>query len=315
MEDIELQKKAKTHKGKVYLKSLLPKLIEDPRQGLFINTNNSSEIMRMILDNLYITRKDYSKKLNRKEMIQNIKENIKDVEYLCDKNNCSLFTFASDQKKKPMNLVMGILYNKQILDYFEFEVVNFIPISYFSKDIEIDSYMKPVLIFQGEIFETDPNYERLKKFFIDYFRLYNVEQTIISELKRVIVISCDYNTDKIIKIRSYQVNGNISEMELNTIKLDEIGPSLDLKERDFEVSELEKYSKTLKQPRGVKEVKVKNIEKNALGEKRGIIHMQKQNLNAISLRQFKKISKKKRFGKTKPEDGDKDNNKEIDIKE
>jgi hypothetical protein len=104
-------------------------------------------------------------------------------------------------------------------------------------------------------------------------------------------------------------------MELNTIKLDEIGPSLDLKERDFEVSELEKYSKTLKQPRGVKEVKVKNIEKNALGEKRGIIHMQKQNLNAISLRQFKKISKKKRFGKTKPEDGDKDNNKEIDIKE
>jgi hypothetical protein len=43
--------------------------------------------------------------------------------------------------------------------------------------------------------------------------------------------------------------------------------------------------------------------------------MQKQNLNAISLRQFKKISKKKRFGKTNPGEEDKNGNKEIDIKE
>ena len=45
MEDIELPKKAKTHKGKVYLNSLLPKLIEDPKQCVFINTKTSSELM------------------------------------------------------------------------------------------------------------------------------------------------------------------------------------------------------------------------------------------------------------------------------
>lgn len=120
MEDTELPKKAKTHKGKVYLNSLLPKLIEDPKQCVFINTKTSSEIMRMLLNDLYLSRKDYSKKLNQKEEIGNLLQSKSDVEYLCDKNNCALFTYTTDQKKKPMNLVMGMLYNKSILDAFEF---------------------------------------------------------------------------------------------------------------------------------------------------------------------------------------------------
>ena len=33
-------KKPKTHKGKLYLESLLPKLIEGPKQCVFINTAN-----------------------------------------------------------------------------------------------------------------------------------------------------------------------------------------------------------------------------------------------------------------------------------
>jgi hypothetical protein len=45
-------KKAKTHKGRIYLDSIKSKLIEDPKECLFINTNNSSEIMRMILNDL-----------------------------------------------------------------------------------------------------------------------------------------------------------------------------------------------------------------------------------------------------------------------
>ena len=76
--------------------------------------------MRMVLNDLYLTRKDYSKKLNQKEEISNLLQSKSDVEYLCDKNNCALFTYTTDQKKKPMNLVMGMLYNKSILDAFEF---------------------------------------------------------------------------------------------------------------------------------------------------------------------------------------------------
>ena len=41
MEDIELPKKAKTHKGKVYLNSLLPKLIEDPKQCVCLHKHKN----------------------------------------------------------------------------------------------------------------------------------------------------------------------------------------------------------------------------------------------------------------------------------
>jgi hypothetical protein len=55
--DSQGNKKAKTHKGRLYLQTLAPKLIEDPKQSLFMNSDNSSEIMRMILGNL--VRKSY----------------------------------------------------------------------------------------------------------------------------------------------------------------------------------------------------------------------------------------------------------------
>jgi hypothetical protein len=50
--DAQGNKKAKTHKGRLYLQKLAPKLIEDPKQSLFLNSDNSSEIMRMIIGDL-----------------------------------------------------------------------------------------------------------------------------------------------------------------------------------------------------------------------------------------------------------------------
>ena len=69
MEDKNLLKikTAKTQKGKSYLKNLLPKLIEDPKQSLFINTTNSSEIMRMIMNDLYLIKKIIAKNYQTKK--------------------------------------------------------------------------------------------------------------------------------------------------------------------------------------------------------------------------------------------------------
>ena len=78
----------------------------------------------------------------------------------------------------------------------------------------------------------------------------------------------------------------------------------------------------MKQPKGIKETKEKNIEKNKiLGEKRGRLHMQKQNLGAVSLKKFKKIMNKDRFDKKKKEAIKKQENieknkpKEINLEE
>ena len=45
-------KKAKTHKGKKWLESRMPQAVEDPKVSVMLNTNNSSEIMRMVLNDL-----------------------------------------------------------------------------------------------------------------------------------------------------------------------------------------------------------------------------------------------------------------------
>ena len=305
------ERKAKTHKGKLYLDTFKPKLIEDPKKCLFINTNNSTEIMRMVLNELYLMRKEFSKKFSRKEDIFNIVQNKERVEFLCTKNNTTFFSLSSHNKKHPMDLTLGILYDHQVLDSFEFEVTNFIPMYYFKGAATINSDLKPIIIFQGELFESDFNYDRLKKFFIDYFQLYDKENVVISQLRRIIAISIE-NDEKIIKIRNYQVNGDLSNKNsLQKINLVEIGPSFDLKERKFLLADEVLYKKTLKQPKGVKEIKEKNIEKNKiLGEKRGRIHMQKQNLTAVILKKYKKIMNKDRFDKKKKEAKAKENNSE-----
>ena len=303
------ERKPKTHKGKLYLESLKPKLIEDPKQCLFINTANSTELMSMVLHELYLMRKDLSKQLNRKENIFNIVENKENVEFLCTKNNTTFFSLSSHNKKHPMDLTLGCLYDHQLLDSFEFEVTNFIPTSYFKVNTTINSDLKPIIIFQGELFESDFNYDRLKKFFIDYFQLYDKESIVISEMRRLIVISIE-NDEKVVKIRSYQINGDLmNKNNLNKIDLVEIGPSLDLKERKFILADEVLYKKSLKQPKAIKEIKEKNVEKNKiLGEKRGRLHMQKQNLKAVSLKKFKKIMNKDRFDKKKKEAKAKENN-------
>ena len=69
--------------------------------------------------------------------------------------------------------------------------------------------------------------------------------------------------------------------------MEEIGPSLDLKVRKIQLANADIYKVSLRQPRVVEPKKKKNIETNALGEKRGRVHMAKQNLNAMALKNYK----------------------------
>ncbi len=47
-------RKAKTHKGRKIIESKQPKVYEDPKNSLFINTSNSNEILRMVMNDLVI---------------------------------------------------------------------------------------------------------------------------------------------------------------------------------------------------------------------------------------------------------------------
>jgi len=251
-------------------------------------------------------RKDYSKKLGKKNRLESVFKDPSSIEYFSDKNNTALFGYTSDNKKRPMNLVLGNLFNSKVLDMFEYEVTNYVPISHFASEVKIDSCMKPVIIFQGDQFETDFQFERMRKFFLDFFRLHNVDEVNVSELRRLLVVSV--GDDKEVKIRNYQVEGAISEYTLEDLKLTEVGPSLNLKVRNIHVASKELYDLSCRQPKEIMVKKTKNIENNALGEKRGRVHMAKQNLKTVALKKYKKILGRKRFDKK----GDKNKSEEKD---
>ena len=78
-----------------------------------------------------MSRRDYSKKLGKKNDIKDLFTSSETVEFLCERNDCALFTTVTDIKKRPMNLIMGNLFDGKLLDLFEFEVTNFLPIEFF----------------------------------------------------------------------------------------------------------------------------------------------------------------------------------------
>ena len=88
------------------------------------------------------------------------------VENQSVKYDCSLFAVGSHQKKRPDNLVIGRVFDGHILDMFELGVTDFKATDAFEAPKHINSDMKPILIFQGEHFETNDRHKRLKSLLI-----------------------------------------------------------------------------------------------------------------------------------------------------
>ena len=317
-------KKAKTHKGRIHLAKQLPKVVEDPKECLFINTSNSSEIMKIALNEFYLTRKGFSNKLNRKNIITPVFDNSEHIENLTSKSNSSLFYYTSDNKKRKMNLVFGNLFNKKVLDAFEFEVSNFIPHDYFGVKLVFDETCLPVLVFMGELFETEKRLERFKLYMMDFYKQDTLDEVNITDLRRIITFTACSNDEEdnnlelkeennkinnnfTIKIRHYQSN-SISEYSIKNINLQEIGPSFDLKPRRILLAEDDQYKLACKQPKFIGgKAKSKNV--NTELDVRSKLFPAKQNLNAISLRRYDKILGKKRRT-TSNTNGEKIENKE-----
>jgi ribosome production factor 2 len=283
--------KAKTHKGRVFLQNKEPKLVEDNKHCLFINTNKSNEVLRMVLTDLFVGRKDYSKKLGKKNDIKDVFTTPDSIEFLCEKNNCAMFTTATDIKKRPMNLIMGNLFENKLLDLVEFEVMNFLNVDFFKGDTNIDACMKPVVIFQGDIFETDFEFARIKKLFFEFFKMYDIEDVSIGLLKRIIILTAA--GDKVIKIRTFELNNHSEHIFKDKLQMKEIGPSLDLKVRRVKLATDEVYKIACRQPRTKSKTRSKNEATNVLLEKRGRVYMTSQDLNKMSLKQYNKQIKRK----------------------
>ena len=98
--------------------------MENVKKAMFIHGRSGSQLTQTLVRDLSLLKKPDAVGLRRKNDIRPF-EDVTSVEFLSQKNDCSLFTFDSSNKKRPHSIIFGRLFDHHILDMIELGVVGF----------------------------------------------------------------------------------------------------------------------------------------------------------------------------------------------
>jgi len=286
--------KPKTQRGRRALEKKAPKLIENIKTAIFIRGAKTSDKVLKCMKDLAALKRPHGVFFGKKNELQPFEETVQ-LERFAEKQDASLFMFASHNKKRPHNLVIGRTFDSHVLDMIELGVNAYKGLQDF-KVPKIATGTKPLLLFVGEAFEQDDVHQRLKNLLLDFFSGPVVPAIRLAGLEHVLLFSA---VEGKIQFRSFKVLMKKSGTRVPRIELDEIGPSMDFLLRRSKLASDDLYKRSRKQPVQLKKRKIKNIRKDNLGRQLGRVHMHKQDLNRLQTRKMKglkKTNKKKEKG-------------------
>ncbi|CAB3996792.1 ribosome production factor 2 homolog [Paramuricea clavata] len=280
-------KRAKTHKGRRFLEAREPKLVENTKTTMFIRGGRTSEKVTQALKDLCMLKKPHSVLFRRKNVLRPFEDETS-LEFFSKKNDASTFVFGSHSKKRPHNLVFGRFFDGHILDMVELGIEKFASLQEFKTE-KCAAGTKPCLVFVGEVFDSDPEYARLKNLLIDMFRGPNAENVRLQGLEHVIQFT---ELDGKIFLRSYRIQLKKSGTRTPRVELEEIGPSLDLVKRRVKLASDDLWKRAVKKPKTLKPKKTKNVSHDSFGSKLANIHMQRQDYSKLQTRKMKGLKRK-----------------------
>jgi ribosome production factor 2 len=159
----------------------------------------------------------------------------------------------------------------------------------------------PLMIFQGESFDSHPDLKTFKSIFMDLFRgPPSQERVDLKGLQHVITFTShmDPNTGKCqVFMRVYAIvlkKAQEGSTHLPRVELEEMGPRFDFAVQRVTYANAEMLRQATKVPKEVKPKKEKNIEHSEMGDKFGRIHMEKQDLNKLETRKMKGLKRVKK---------------------
>lgn len=275
-----------THKGKKALLKKEPQLVENAKETLCFKGKNASQIVIDFMKDLYDLKKPNAQMMQKKNDILPF-ENIVPVEKFTVKYEAPLFIMALHNKKRPHNLIMGRMYEHTLLDMIEFGVENYKGLKDFKVE-KITSGIKPLLVFNGELFENNYEYGRIKNLLVDMFQREVVEKIRLQGLEHVLSFTAVENK---ILMRSYRILLKKSNTRIPRIELEEIGPRADLLCRRNKLASEDLFKQACKKPKELKMKKKKNISTDTLGTTHGRIHIGTQNIDKIQTRKMKGLKK------------------------
>lgn len=299
-------KRAKTAKGRRILEQREPQAIEDAKTAMVIRGNRgSAEVMNLLRD-LYRLRGPLALFYSRKHE-EHPFEDLSGLEHLCNKFDHSLFAFGSSSKKRPFRLILGRIFDKQVLDMQEYAVTNYKSINQFVMEGHVKAeavlWAKPMVIFQGPAFELDDRLKRTKSLLMDYFRGPQATKVLLEGLEHVIVctagddvttpaavdtsVAQSLNSDDLpppppVTVKRFCVKFMQSGSKLPRVELEEVGPSFTMTLDRSRDPIRDRWKQAIKVPKQAKaKAKVKNVKTEELGKKRGTIHLGKQHFDQI----------------------------------
>lgn len=306
------------------LKKLEPKVFENPKKALFLRGQNTSEVITDALTDLFNILKPNCKRLRKRNAFHPW-EGQEHLEFLGFKNDCSMFAFGSDSKKRPHNLVLG--------RHFDFHVLDMIELGILAMDrMEIGNAQgqtccsvgsKPLFVFEGSEFTSDPFFVRLKNFLVDFFgghvgtelNIDGCDRAIFCSLRSqsgedaVVAPSDDCKgtkpqANKGNAVLCFRHFGVIKPQTTTKATLVDIGPNFDFEIRRVQFAPPADFKKACRIPReALAHLKHlhENVAEDGLGNLRGQLHMGKQDLSELALRRF--AGKKHRMVPTAAADG------------
>ena len=159
--------------------------------------------------------------------------------------------------------------------------------------------MKPMLLFNGGIWDTTEVYKGMKSYFLDFFKGEDASRVAIEGLQFILTFTVSEVTDATplpkIHFRAYRIVTKRSGQKLPRVELEEMGPRVDFSVRRVQLPEEEMWKQaTAKPKKDGKERTKKNIETDIMGDKLGRIHLGRQEIEKMQTRKMKGLKRSRK---------------------
>lgn len=303
-------KRAKTARGRRALMKMAPKLIENPRSTLVLRGQKSSALVNAALADLFMLKKPNAKHFTRHNAVHPF-EDPTPLEFLCQKNDASLFAFGTHSKKRPHNLVLGRLFDHRVLDMHEFGVDKFTSMAEFASSVDASAAggctleAKPCLVFQGAEWEHSSTLQELRQLLVDFFHLRVVDEIHPLGIEHFLCFTAlpatasSGDSSGKYKIYARHYLARLLKSAEGTgphCALSEIGPSLDMTLRRTQPANdaVMKAAMTRPKASAAAPKKVKNVTRSKLMGKQGRLHVPRQDLSKMATARMKAFKPEKR---------------------
>ncbi len=113
---------------------------EDTKKILILQGNKVSQVVKDVLLDVNKLKKNDAVKFSRKNEVRPFEPGGETgLQFFCERSDCSLFCLGQHSKKRPHNIVLGRLFNAQVLDMLELGILQHIPITGFPSHAKVTS--------------------------------------------------------------------------------------------------------------------------------------------------------------------------------